>query len=135
MEKTKGQVSLEFVISLIIFLLILISMYELSASMNQRKDLIASQFEGEKTASKVANAISWAMISGANSTIFIKPVSYPEQSLRISGAQVLSFGLLNNSLSIAPIVANTSSRSGIIATNQTLKVIYNGSNISITQLG
>jgi hypothetical protein len=128
----KAQSSLEFLISLAMLLLLLIGMYELSFDMVGRKNQLLSQFEGEKTAARLASAANWAFIAGPGAGISVVCASDPEQRIVASQIQVLSFGAKNRTLAIYPSfapIANVSFNS-----SQTVNVSFNGTNVSMSAL-
>jgi len=131
----KAQTSIEYVLSLALLLLLFLAMYMLSHEMNTREQYLASMFEGEKTAAKLSQTIDWALILGKGSNISVKTHSDPPQTLIVSHAQVISFGLNNQTIAISPIIANMSNSTGFFQSNQNLGVAFNGTNITITQLG
>jgi len=130
---SKAQASIEYVLSLSILLLMFIAMYQLSFDMNLREQYLVSLFEGEKTAAKLSNTINWALILGNGSNISVRTHSNPSQILIASQAQVLSFGTDNRTVVISSTLANATSYSGAIQSNQILGVSYDGTNVTISQ--
>ncbi|MFH1306843.1 MAG: hypothetical protein ABIH83_04295 [Candidatus Micrarchaeota archaeon] len=135
MKSRKAQSSTEFLISLILIIIILVVMYELSFDMSLRKDLIASQYEGDKISAKIARTIDWVAITGPGTSIIFSAGAYPSQFIIISGSEVIAFGQSNSTMSISPTLAGNAQQTSYFSSNQNLNVSFNGTNVTVTQMG
>ncbi len=135
MSNRRGQSSLEYVLLLSALLLILLSVYMLSNTMDQRRALISSQLEGERVASRMARAMDAVALAGPGDSYNFSLFSSPNQTLIISGAEVLSFGPSNQTLAIARTLGNLTSGQTVLAANQNVGLFYNGTTITVTALG
>ncbi|MFH0927522.1 MAG: hypothetical protein V1822_02985 [Candidatus Micrarchaeota archaeon] len=131
----RGQTSIEYVISLSVLLLIFIGMYELAHTMDTREQYLASYFEGEKIAAKLSNTVDWALILGDGSSLTVSTHSSPNETIIAAQAQVIAFGPGNRIISISPAIASMTSPTGEIPSNQYLGVSYDGTSVTISQLG
>lgn len=103
--------------------------------MNTREQYLASYFEGEKTAAKLSQTIDWALIIGDGANITVSTHAFPSQNIIAANSQVLVFGTGNRTIAISQTLANQTSNTGLISSNQNLGVAFNGTNITISQLG
>ena len=131
----KAQTSIEYVIALALLLLMFVAMYELSHDMGMREQYLASYLEGEKTAAKISETVDWALILGNNSNLTVQLHSNPPQRIIASQAQVISLGTDNRTIAISPAIANMTVYTGLINSSQILGVAFNGTNVTISQLG
>lgn len=99
----KGQASLEYMVIISIFLFLLAGAYSVSLDMGQRRVIMESQIEGERTVSLVGRSAMAAAVAGNGfySDIFLD--AYPNQTLKISGGDAAAFGDQNVSAAFYPV--------------------------------
>ncbi|MDE1798239.1 MAG: hypothetical protein KGH63_02440 [Candidatus Micrarchaeota archaeon] len=132
----RGQSSLEYILLLSALLLILISVYGLSVDMDLRRSLISSQMEGERVASRLGRAIDAVAAAGPGAQYNLSLTTNPNQTIIVSGAEVLAFGPQNRTLAVVHTLGNLTSQNQFTA-NSNVQVYYNPStgNITVTPWG
>ncbi len=132
----RGQSSLEYLLLLSALLLILIAIYGLSIDMDLRRSLIASQMEGERVASRLCRAMDAVAVAGPGTKYNLSLFSNPNQTVIVSGAEVLAFGPQNRTLALVHCLGNITTQNQFTA-NSNVKVYYDPSigNITVTPWG
>ena len=135
-QTMRAQSSLEYVLLLSALLLILIAIYGLSIDMDLRRSLISSQLEGERVASRLARAIDAVAVAGPGTQLNLSLTSNPNQTVIVSGAEVLAFGPQNRTLAVVHTLGNLTAPNQFTA-NANVQVLYNSSTgaISVTPWG
>jgi len=133
MKQRLAQVSIEYTVCLAVLLIIFFAMYQLSFDMQNRMVNLTSIFEGEKISAKVSDTIDWAMIIGKGSNLSVKIGSTPQQRIVASGSQIISFGVSNQTFAVSPTIARCVNRFDSTNDIQNIKVIFNGTNVSLSQ--
>jgi len=135
MRNKSAQASIEYAVCLAILLIIFFAMYQLFFDMQNRMTNLSSILEGEKTSARLSDSIDWALIIGSGSNISVDVNSNPAQKIIASGSQIVSLGVSNQSLSVSPTISSLINYFGPADSAQKFGVFFNGTNISISQLG
>lgn len=130
----RGQSSLEYVLLLSALLLILIVIYTLSNGMDLRRQLITSQMEGARATQVLGRAIDSVVLAGPGTSSSISVVTFPNQTIIVSGAEVLALGPSNRTLAITHTLSNLTEYNQFTASGN-VQIYYNGTNVSVQYLG
>jgi uncharacterized protein (UPF0333 family) len=129
--KHNAQASLEYILLLSGLLLMLITIYTLSSDMDLRRQLLSSQLEGERVATRLARAIDAVAVAGDGARYNLSLFSTPNQTIIASGAEVIALGPDNRTIAIVHTLGNLTTQTQFTADRYVL-VLYNGSAITVT---
>ncbi|VVB56890.1 Uncharacterised protein [uncultured archaeon] len=129
----RGQSSTEYVLSIIGLMLILVALYEVSSSMNARLLALSSQIEGERAAAQLGRSLDALDSMGPSSHTVVRLYTFPQQSLTLGGALIISRSSDNLTASFLEHLSNVSSTS--LVGQQTADVTCNSSGMFVTGRG
>ena len=129
-----GQSSMEYVIAMAGLVIILISLYEVSSSMNQQSLLVESQLEGERVAAQLGRSIDAAGVAGPGTSVNISLYTFPQKELMISGGEIIARGVDNKTAAFIRHLDYVTTPVNLVA-NQSVQIIHNETGLYVRALG
>lgn len=130
----RGQSSIEYVAAMAGLIIILITIYEVSAGMNARALLIQSQLEGERVAEQLGGAIDAAGIAGPGTNVTISLYTFPRQTLLVSGSEIIARGEDNRTAAFVRHLDYVTTPVSLIA-NQSVRIVHDDTGLYVQGLG
>lgn len=125
---------MEYIVSIISLLVILLSLYVVVVDMDLRRSLFVSQMEGDRVSQRLAAAVDEMAVAGPGSRVTLFLGAHPNQSIRVGGQQVIAIGNDNRTVSIASAPGSNLSLANL-STNQAVSVYNNGTHILLSGQG
>jgi uncharacterized protein (UPF0333 family) len=126
MHTRKAQASMEYLLSVSALLILLFVMYGLSVDMQIRQQLINTEFESIIAAHRVSTAMDYIAILGNVSYTKFRVNTHPDHYVLVNGSHIVTFALSNHSVTIVSSIANLSSGSVLMRTNNEFVVRNDG---------
>ena len=130
----KGQTSIEYVLAMVGLMILLISLYEVSISMNGRLSAMQSRMEGRRVAAQLGQALDWAEVIGPGARINISFYSFPAQHLILNGSEIVILDENEQAVGFGRHLGNVTVQTTRYA-NESVSVNNTGGNLSVSGLG
>lgn len=134
----RGQTTVEYVVMLSVLLIILTAAYIYSRNLDLKREGLVSQMEGERLVYQLSQAMDYAAIAGGESNISLFLSAYPNQSMVVSGAEVLALGPGNITLASSRSLAGLATGAQYpkyFDSNQQIRVECDGAKITVNEEG
>jgi len=129
----RGQTSIEYVLAMVGLLILLIALYEISVSMNNRIGVLQARMEGERVAAHLGQAMDWMQVLGPGAKTNISLYSFPAQHLIIMESEIIILDEEEEAAAFGRHLGNVSLQTEIYA-NTSVGVNNTGGNLRAGEL-